>query len=93
MVATGGGAFAMLPRTDDSGIIYRTLGKTGIKLPVVSMGVMRADNPNLVKAAYENGMTHFDTANGYQGGRNETMLGEIFREWECRHSRWNGDPP
>ena len=48
-------------------IIYRTLGKTGIEVPIVSMGVMRSDNPNILKAAYELGIRHFDTASGYQG--------------------------
>jgi predicted aldo/keto reductase-like oxidoreductase len=61
-------------------IIYRTLGKTGIELPIVSMGVMRADNPNILKAAYELGIRHFDTANGYQEGRNEEMVGNYFKD-------------
>jgi predicted aldo/keto reductase-like oxidoreductase len=39
---------------------------------------MRADNPNLVRAAYNAGIFHFDTAHGYQNGRNETMLGNFF---------------
>lgn len=68
-------------RRNDRSVLYRTLGKTGIKIPVVSMGVMRADNPSLVKAAYQNGIEHFDTANGYQGGRNELMLGKIFSNY------------
>jgi predicted aldo/keto reductase-like oxidoreductase len=62
-------------------IIYRTLGTTGIKVPVVSFGVMRADNPNLCKAAYENGITFFDTANGYNNGNNETMIGNLLRNY------------
>jgi uncharacterized protein len=62
-------------------IIYRTLGKTGMKIPVISFGVMRADNPNLCKAAYEKGIKFFDTANGYQNGNNETMLGNVLREY------------
>jgi predicted aldo/keto reductase-like oxidoreductase len=62
-------------------IVYRTLGKTGLKVPVVSFGVMRADNPNLCKAAYEKGITLFDTANGYQEGKNEIMLGNILKEY------------
>jgi hypothetical protein len=33
--------------------IIRTLGKTGLKVPVVSMGVMNADNPAVVQAALE----------------------------------------
>lgn len=62
-------------------IIYRTLGKTGMKIPVISFGVMRADNPNLCKAAYEKGIKLFDTANGYQNGNNETMLGNLFKNY------------
>jgi predicted aldo/keto reductase-like oxidoreductase len=58
----------------------RTLGKTGMKIPILSMGVMRADNPNVVKAAYNAGITHFDTAHGYQNGRNEEMLGNFFKD-------------
>jgi predicted aldo/keto reductase-like oxidoreductase len=61
-------------------IIYRTLGNTGIELPIVSMGVMKADNPNVLKAAYESGIRHFDTANGYQEGRNEEMVGQYFKD-------------
>jgi predicted aldo/keto reductase-like oxidoreductase len=57
----------------------RTLGKTGVKLPILSMGVMRADNPNVVRAAYNSGIFHFDTAHGYQNGRNEEMLGTFFQ--------------
>ncbi len=59
-------------------IIYRTLGKTGMKVPVISFGVMRADNPNLCKAAFEQGIYFFDTANTYQNGNNETMLGNLL---------------
>jgi predicted aldo/keto reductase-like oxidoreductase len=62
-------------------ILYRTLGKTGMKIPVISFGVMRADNPNLCKAAYENGIKLFDTANGYQNGNNETMLGNLLKNY------------
>jgi aryl-alcohol dehydrogenase-like predicted oxidoreductase len=62
-------------------IITRKLGSTGIELPVVSMGVMRSDNPNLVRAALKAGIKHFDTAHGYQGGNNEVMLGEVLKEY------------
>lgn len=62
----------------DENIIYRTLGRTGIKVPVISFGVMRADDPALCKAAYEKGIKLFDTANGYMNGNNEIMLGSLF---------------
>jgi predicted aldo/keto reductase-like oxidoreductase len=61
-------------------IITRTLGKTGIEVPIVSMGVMRADNPNILKAALDLGVKHFDTAHSYQDGRNEEMVGEFFKD-------------
>lgn len=65
-------------------IIYRYLGKTGIKLPVVNMGVMNADNPELVKRAYELGIKHFDTAWYYQRGNNEKMVGNVIKEMDVR---------
>ena len=61
-------------------VITRKLGKTGIELPIVSFGVMKADNPALVRAALEAGIVHFDTAHGYQRGRNEEMLGEVLKD-------------
>ncbi len=57
----------------------RVLGRTGLKLPVVSMGVMNADNPNLVRAALDAGIVHLDTAHGYQRGRNEEMIGGVIK--------------
>ncbi len=61
--------------------VTRKLGKTGLELPVISFGVMRADNPNLIKAAMSAGIKHFDTAHGYQNGNNEKMLGEILQNY------------
>lgn len=62
------------------GVITRTLGKTGIEVPIISMGVMRADNPNILKAAFDLGIKHFDTAHSYQDGRNEEMVGKFFKD-------------
>lgn len=66
------------------GIITRALGKTGERLPVVSMGVMNANNPDLVRAAYEQGIRHFDTAATYMRGRNEEMVGKVIKELGAR---------
>jgi predicted aldo/keto reductase-like oxidoreductase len=41
--------------------IYRTLGKTGIKVPVIGMGMIQPSNPALVRAALDAGINHFDT--------------------------------
>ena len=67
--------------TDEKKLIKRKLGATGIELPIVSMGVMRADNAALIPAAMKTGIMHFDTAHGYQDGRNEEMLGVVFKDY------------
>ncbi len=59
--------------------VYRTLGKTGIKIPVISMGVMNTDNPSLVRVALDSGFVMLDTAQTYQRGQNEGMIGEELK--------------
>lgn len=84
-LASATGVMAISPVLGTAGTgkaITRPLGKTGVKLPVVSMGVMNSDNPNLVKAALASGMVHLDTAHSYQRGRNEVMLGELLKNYD-----------
>lgn len=91
------GTASVLSRTDfllaesatkaaDGTILQRTLGKTGITLPVVSMGVMNADVPGILRRAYELGIRHYDTAAVYQQGRNEEMVGNVIKELGVRNS-------
>ena len=72
------------PTNEPGPILQRTLGKTGISLPVVSMGVMNADIPGLLRRAYEVGIRMFDTAAVYQEGRNEEMVGRVIKELGVR---------
>lgn len=74
-------AMALTVQNSGAGIITRTLGNTGMKVPVISFGVMRSDNAGLCKAAYDKGIKLFDTANGYQNGNNEMMLGNFFKSY------------
>jgi len=68
-----------------NGVIhYRTLGRTGISVPVVSMGVMVADAPAIVQGAYELGVRLFDTAANYQYGANEQMVGNVVSKLGVR---------
>jgi hypothetical protein len=62
-----------------TGFITRTLGKTGVVLPIVSMGVMNSNNDNLIKAALDGGIVHLDTAHGYQRGTNEVVIGKVLQ--------------
>ncbi len=59
-------------------IPVRTLGKTGLKIPILSMGVDRPDSGSVIKAAFNAGVYHFDTAYIYQNGKNEEQLGNFF---------------
>ncbi len=84
--ATGLGGFVYLranltrpPDAPDKFEGTRLLGKTGIRVPIVSMGVMNTDNPHLVRAALDAGYVFLDTAQGYQRGTNEAMIGEILK--------------
>ncbi len=70
------------PDNERQDFIYRELGNTGIKLPIVSLGAMKVDNANLIKAALNKGIAHIDTAQVYQKGRNEEMLGKILKDYD-----------
>ena len=66
-------------------IIYRNLGKTGISLPIVNMGVMNALEPALVKRSFESGVRYFDTAAWYMRGKNEEMIGNVIKALNARN--------
>ena len=57
---------------------YRTLGKTGLKVTVVSMGVMNCSDPAVLLRAFDLGINFYDTADCYMHGHNEEMVGKAF---------------
>jgi predicted aldo/keto reductase-like oxidoreductase len=59
-------------------IIYRTLGRTNLRIPIVSFGVMNSDSPDLIKRALDMGITHLDTAHVYLRGNSERVIGEVL---------------
>ncbi len=61
-------------------IIYRTLGRTKFRIPVVSFGVMNSDNPDLLMKSLDMGINHLDTANGYLRGNSERMIGKTLED-------------
>jgi predicted aldo/keto reductase-like oxidoreductase len=71
-----------LPKTPE--IVYRTLGRTGLQLPVVSFGVMNTDSPDLIRKAVDLGIKHLDTAHRYMRGNSETVIGQVLEERKCR---------
>jgi len=71
---------AEAPAEEKKQPITRTLGRTGLVLPVVSIGAMTGEDPNLLRTALERGIGHIDTAHVYQGGKNEEMVGKVVKD-------------
>ncbi len=69
--------FSSTPQTKERKFIYRTLGKTGIKLPVVSMGTYGATD--VASLALDAGIVHIDTSADYNEGNDERMFGKVFK--------------
>jgi L-glyceraldehyde 3-phosphate reductase len=73
-----------------SRMIYRRCGKSGLKLPAISLGLWHNfgdDTPHATKqaicrTAFDHGITHFDLANNYGPpyGSAETAFGRILAE-------------
>jgi len=68
----------------------RTLGRSGLKVSALGLGCMglsfglgpatdRRDAIALVRSAFEQGVTFFDTAEAYAQGANEDLLGEALQ--------------
>ena len=71
---------------------YRRMGKTGLKLSVLSYGswvtfskqVDDSASDRLMGLAYDNGINFFDNAEAYEGGRSEEMMGRVLtkKNWD-----------
>lgn len=59
--------------------VYRTLGRTGLKVTVVSFGAMLTPEPEVMRVAFDNGVNYVDTARRYMGGRNEEIVGQALK--------------
>ncbi|MCM3626226.1 aldo/keto reductase family protein [Paenibacillus glycanilyticus] len=69
---------------------YRKLGGTGLKVSEISLGswltyggyVERENAINSIKTAYELGINFFDTANVYERGAAEELVGEALKAYK-----------
>ena len=79
--------YAPAPDRYDS-MEYRRVGNSGLKLPAISLGLWQnfgddrplATQREILRAAYDRGITHFDLANNYgpEPGAAEANFGRIF---------------
>ena len=60
-------------------IAYRELGSTGCKVSEIGFGAMNMRDPEMVRAAIDNGINYIDTAWVYMRGRNEEVVGEAIK--------------
>ena len=77
-------------RYDDGGMEYRYTGRSGLKLPALSLGLWQnfgTDRPEetqraILRRAFDRGVTHFDLANNYGPpyGRAEENFGRYLAE-------------
>ena len=65
-------------QSKDRKIVYRTLGRTGLRLPIVSMG--STYGINLVRRALDEGIVYIHTSSGYAERNHERLLGEVFQD-------------
>ena len=88
-----GGAAARPPRIRR----YVKLGTTGLEVSDISFGSSRSSDPDLVRHAVDRGVTYFDTAESYRGGRAEEAIGEALSGRRDRfviaskHKAWSGE--
>ncbi len=59
--------------------VYRRLGRTDLKITIVSFGAMLTPEPEVIRLAFENGVNYVDTARVYMGGRNEEIVAKALR--------------
>ena len=63
-------------KSDQSGLPFRLLGKTGINTPLISIGTGNVTGTGIVRAAYDAGVKLFFSATYYGEGNNEILVGE-----------------
>lgn len=68
---------------------YNRIGNYGIKVSAMSLGswltygetIDQEKSKEIIYTAYENGITSFDTANAYNAGAAETVLGKCLKDF------------
>jgi predicted aldo/keto reductase-like oxidoreductase len=77
------GAAALANSAEITAVPTRPFGKSGIEVPILSLGGMFdiPSNQTLLKQAVRWGVTYWDTAHMYSGGRSEEGIGRYFKRY------------
>ena len=79
-------------KVGDRRMKYRRLGKSGLKVSEISLGswltyggyVEKQNAVQAIETAYDLGINFFDTANVYERGAAEMLLGETLKAYQRR---------
>ncbi len=73
------------------GLEYRLLGRSGVRVSPLCLGTMNFGNPTprkeairIIHAALDNGINFIDTANTYNDGESERIVGEALKQGNRR---------
>lgn len=85
-IVAGAGIAAAAP-PESSGMIYRTLGKTGVRVSAVGLGGYHIGEPKdpkegirLIRTALDRGMNFLDNCWDYHDGESERRMGDALRD-------------
>ena len=85
-ILAGAGMAAAAP-PESSGMIYRTLGKTGVRVSAIGLGghhIGRPKDPKegirLIRTALDRGMNFLDNCWDYHDGESERRMGDALRD-------------
>jgi len=76
LVSSGSPEF-FSPATE--GLVYRTLGKTGLKVTAVGCAAGAIPDPDILARALDLGINYYDTARIYGQGKSEEILGKAIK--------------
>jgi hypothetical protein len=60
-------------------LVYRTLGRTGLKITPLSFGAMLTPEYEVIRAGLDMGINYVDTARRYLNGRSEGIVGSAIK--------------
>lgn len=70
---------SILPQPSPSGLAFRTLGKTGLKVTSVGCAAGAIPDPDILERALDLGINYYDTARIYGQGKSEQILGRAIK--------------
>lgn len=73
----------------DTTMPQRPFGRSGIQVPILSLGGMFdiPSNQTMLKQAVRWGVTYWDTASVYSGGRSEVGIGQYFNSYPAEREK------